>query len=104
MSKYTVQIVPEAKEQLNRYLSYILFVFKNEQAADAVLDDYFKTVDILSEVAGTIREPDEPELRERGLKKIFFQNHDYVILFEIDGNEAVIVYIFHTTEDYANKL
>ena len=42
-----------------------------EQAADAVLEDYFKTVDILSEVAGTIREPDEPELRERGLKKIF---------------------------------
>jgi len=63
-----------------------------EQAADAVLDDYFKTVDILSEVAGTIREPDEPELRERGLKKIFSILQKIIL---INCNEKIISNLFH---------
>ena len=40
MKKYKVTITPEALEDLNRYLSYLLFVKKNEQAYDAVLADY----------------------------------------------------------------
>lgn len=104
MSEYKVTITPEALEDLNRYLSYILFVLKNEQAFDAVLDDYYETVEQLSSVAGSIHVSFKPELAERGLKEIHFLRHDYVMLYMVDGDEAVVVYIFHTLEDYQNKL
>lgn len=50
-----------------------------------------------------LKSPSDLELRSRGLKEIFFKRHKYVMLYLIDGNEAV-VYIFHTLEDYRNKL
>lgn len=107
MKKYRIEIVPEAEEQLRKYLAYILFVLNNEQAYKAVKNDYYETLERLSELAGIIRDPDEPELLERGLKKIFFERHDYVILFRLrEGREPIaeIVKIFHTLEDYPNKI
>lgn len=82
----------------------MLFVKRNEQAYDAVEEDYFKTIEELSRVAGSLQDPPEPELRERGLKRIHFLKHDYVMLYWIDGDEAVIVYIFHEKEDYVSKI
>ena len=104
MKKYKVTITPEALEDLNRYLSYILFVLKNEQAFDAVLEDYYDTVNQLAYMAGTIHDSHKPELAERGLKEMHFAHHDYVMLYLLEGDEAVVVYIFHTLEDYQNKV
>ena len=56
MKEYKVKVTPEALEDLNRYLSYILFVLKNEQAFDAVLDDYYETIEQLTRVASSIQE------------------------------------------------
>lgn len=44
----------------------MLFVKRNEQAYDAVEEDYFKTIEELSRVAGSLQDPPDPELRERG--------------------------------------
>ena len=104
MKEYKVTITPEALEDFNRYLSYVLFVLKSEQAFDAVLDDYYKTIDQLTRVAGSIKVSEKPELAERGLREMYFQRHDYVMLYWMDGDEAVVVYIFHTLEDYQNKI
>ena len=104
MKEYKVTITPEALEDLNRYLSYLLFVKKSEQAYDAVLEDYFETRDHLTRVAGSRPDSQKPELANRGLKEMYFQRHDYVLLYWIDGDEAVVVYMFHTSEDYQNKI
>ncbi len=104
MEEYKGLIPPEALEDLNRYLSYLLFVKKNEQAYDAVLEDYFETVDHLSRVAGSRPDLLKKELAERGLKEMYFQRHDYVLLYRIDGDKAMVVYMFHTLEDYQNKV
>ena len=104
MKKYRVTVTPEALDALNRYLSYLLFVKKNEQAYDLVLKDYFDTIDHLTRLAGSRPDSLKPELAARGLKEMYFQKHDYVLLYWMDGDEAVVVYMFHTLEDYQNKL
>ena len=104
MKEYKVTITPEALEDLNRYLSYLLFVKKNEQAYDAVLADYYETIDSLSMLAGARPDSQKAELTERGIKEIYFQRHDYVLLYWMKGDEAVVVYMFHTSEDYQNKI
>ena len=104
MKEYKVTITPEAIDDLNRYLSYLLFVKKSEQAYDALLEDYYDTVDELSRVAVALKMPSDPELSSRGLKKIFFKKHKYVMLYLMDGDEVIVVYIFHMLEDCKNKL
>ena len=104
MKKYEVRVTAEALEQLRDRLSYLLFVKQSEQAYDAVLADYYETIDRLSDMAGTIRTPDEPELVERDLKKMLFLHHDYVVLFRIEGDIVYVVKIFHTSEDYLRIL
>ncbi|MBQ6133787.1 MAG: type II toxin-antitoxin system RelE/ParE family toxin [Lachnospiraceae bacterium] len=104
MKIHKVTVVPEAKEKMREYLSYLLFVLQSEQAYDAVKKDYHDTIDELSKVAGAHQEPPEPELAERGLKRMHFLRHNYVMLYEMDGDEAVVDYIFHESEDYKNKL
>ena len=107
MREYKVIIAPDAKEQMKRYLAYILFVLRNEQAYEAVKQDYYNTLKRLATTASIIRKPDEPELLERNLKKICFEKHNYVMLFRItDSDEPVaeVAKIFHTLEDYVKKL
>ena len=107
MKKYRIEIVPEAEEQIREYLAYILIVFRNKQAYEAVKEDYRNTLTRLSNIAGSIGEPDEDELRIRGLKKILFEKHNYVILYRtIEGDSPIarIVKIYHTSEDYLRKL
>lgn len=106
MKKYRVEVVPEAEEKLKDYLAYLLFVLRNKQAYDAVKADYKRTLKKLWDLAGSIRDPDEPEFRERGLKKILFDKHDYFLLFEViedDKPIARVIDIFHELEDFAKK-
>ena len=104
MKKHKVTVVPKAKKKMRGYLSYLLLVLQSEQAYDAVKQDYYETIDELSNIAGSHQEPPEKELAERGLKRMHFLHHKYVMLYEMDGDEAVVTYIFHESEDYINKL
>lgn len=54
MKRYKVSIVPEAKEKMRDYLSYLLFVLRSEQAYYAVKDDYYKTIEKLADIAGSL--------------------------------------------------
>ncbi len=104
MKKYNVTIVPEAEAQLRKHLEYLLLVKQSEQAYNAVKEDYYETINTLSAVAGSIGEAAQHKLRIRGLKKMLFRKHQYVVLFYIEGDEVIITKIFHTSEDYLNKL
>lgn len=107
MKTYKVEVVPEAEEKLREYLSYLLFIKRSRQAYDAVREDYTRTLKKLRNLAGSIREPDEPELVKRGLKKILFDKHDYFLLYEIENGEkpvARVIDMFHSLEDFVRKL
>ncbi len=103
MKRYKVTVAPEAEEQIKRYLAYILIVFQREDAYEAVKEDYYKTLERLSEMADMIGESRFEKLRERGLKQIFFEKHDYVMLYRVKDDTAEVAKIYHTSEDYQNK-
>ena len=48
MKMHKVTVVPEAKEKMRGYLSYLLFVLQNEQAYNTVKKDYHDTIDVLA--------------------------------------------------------
>ena len=104
MKIYRMRMSPRAKEDLKRRAFYLSHVKKNHQAAANLMMDFRKTRISLETIAGSIREPDSEILKSRKLKRINFKNHDYFILFRIDGNSVIIMSIFHALEDFESKL
>lgn len=104
MKKYKVVVTPEAYANFRRILAYLSRNKKNKQAAGNVMRDYQKTKKILSDIAGSIREPESEALKSRNLKRLNFGNHDYFLLFRIDGDKAIVTNIFHASEDFELKL
>lgn len=104
MKTYKVVITDKAKFQLSLYLRYLKNDLKNPQAAKAVRDDFKETIKQLRNVAGSLKDCDNPNLAKRKLKKISFQRHDYVMLYRIEDNIATVVRIYHMLQDYENKI
>ena len=104
MKEYKVKVVPMAKKKMRDYLTYLLMVCQREDSYEAVKNDYYETIDSLANVAGSLPEPLEPKLLQRGLKEIHFLHHKYKMLYRLKGDAAEVVYIFHDSEDYLNKL
>ena len=104
MKSFRITIMPEAKGQLRNYLKYLKINLKNEQAYHSVKADYEDTINRLKTLAGSINVCEHPKLAEREIRKIFFRKHDYVLLYRIKGDTAEVVSMFHTLEDYENKI
>ena len=93
-------ISPKALAQLNDYIDYIQYTLLNPQAAKSVWEDALGTTERLESIAGSLRYCANSKLRKLGYKPIFFQHHDYVMLFRIEGNKAFVDAIFHQLQDY----
>jgi plasmid stabilization system protein ParE len=101
---YKVIITEDAEADLDRFISYLLFFKKSQQAAANVLDDFEDTKNKLSYVAGSLKDCDNPRLRQYGYKCIHFLHHKYFMLYRIDGNTAIVDNIFHDLQDYEHIL
>ena len=104
MKTYRVVVNEEAKTDLRRYRDYLLRKKNSQQAAKNIILDFRATREQLERVAGSLKEPDSKALNERGLKRINFLKHDYFLLYRIDGNVVYVTNMFHSLEDYENKL
>lgn len=102
--EYKVLVTQDAEEDLDKYLWYLIYEKGNRQAAKHVLDDFEKTKNLLSKVAGSLNACENPRLRMLGYKKINFINHRYFMLYRIVGDEVIIDAIFHELQDYENKM
>ena len=76
--EYDVVLTADAEEDLDRFVRYLLFEKKNEQAASNVLNDFEATKQSLARVAGSLKLCDNPKLRELGYEP----KYDVVKLFE----------------------
>ena len=101
---YKVVITEDAEEDLNRYVRYLLFEKRNEQAASNLLDDFESTQECLKHVAGSLKVCDNPKLKEYGYKRINFLHHRYFMLFRIEKEYVIVDNIFHELQDFENKL
>ena len=97
---YNVVITSDAEKDLDSFIHYLLFEKKNEQAASSVLDDFEKTKQILSVVAGSLSYCANSQLKRLGYKRLNFQHHRYFMLFRLVNNLAIVDNIFHELQDY----
>lgn len=104
LKQYKVIEAPRAKKDVKRYVGYLIKVKRSKQAAQSVFDDYMATKKRLAEIAGTIKDPENEKLKQRRLKRINFEKHNYFFLFRIVGDTVEIAAMFHGLEDYENKL
>lgn len=101
---YKVVVTEAAEEDLERFIKYLLFEKKSEQAAKNLLDDFDSTIRSLALVAGSLKYCENPKLKKEGYKRINFMTHRYFALYHIDGDAAIVDNIFHELQDYENKL
>lgn len=101
---YRVVMMEGAEKDLDRFVVYLLFEKKNEQAARNLLDDFEKTKISLSNVAGSLKLCGNPKLKELGYRRINFMTHRYFMLYRIEGNTVFVDNIFHELQDYENLM
>ena len=100
---YNVVITSDAEKDLDKFITYLLFEKKNEQAARNLLDDFEETKNILSNVTASLKDCENPKLKQFGYKRINFRNHRYFMLYRA-GNMVIIDNLFRELEDYENYL
>jgi hypothetical protein len=101
---YKIVLMQNAENDLNSFISYLLFEKKSEQAAGNLLNDFEATKVSLSKVAGSLKFCDNPKLRELGYRRINFLSHRYFMLYRIKNDTVYVDNIFHELQDYENKL
>lgn len=102
--EYKVVVTSDAEEDLDRFIRYLLFEKRSEQAATNVLNDFEATIRSLSQVAGSLKLCDNPRLKTLGYRKINFLSHRYFMLYRIEDEMVYVDNIFHELQDYENKI
>lgn len=101
---YNVVLSENAEEDVDRFIAYLLFEKKNEQAAKNFLDDVEATKSSLSNVAGSLKLCDNPRLRELGFRRMNFLSHKYFMLYRVIDDVAFVESVFHELQDYERKM
>lgn len=101
---YKIVVTEDAEEDLDRYVTYLLFVKRSEQAAKSLLDDFAETKMSLARAAGSLKLCENPRLNELGYRRINFLSHRHFMLYRIENHVVFIDNIFHELQDYENKM
>ena len=101
---YNIIITENAENELDRYIRYLLFEIRSEQAARNLLADFEETVQMLKSVAGSLKTCENRRLKEQGYKRIKFKRHGYFMLFRVEENDVIVAALFHELQDYENKI
>ena len=102
--EYKIFVTEDAKEDLERFIRYLIMEKGNIKAAQNVLDDYDATVESLKRVAGSLKLCDNPKLRQLEYRRINFLNHRYFMMYRIIDDKVFVDNIFHELQDYENKM
>ncbi len=101
---YKVLITPDAEEDIDRFIAYLINEKNSKQAARNVLEDFEATIQSLSVVAGSLKLCDNPRLSELGYRRINFLSHRYFMLYRIEKKIVIVDAVFHSLQDYENKM
>lgn len=101
---YKVVLMESAEEDLDRFVTYLLFEKQNEQAARNLLDDFEATKKSLANVAASLKHCDNLKLKALGYRRINFLSHRYFMFYRVEGDTVFVDKIFHELQDYENKM
>ena len=104
LQRWSVKETKDVLNDLDRYIRYLLFVKKNEQAADAVLSDYDDTIAELEAVAGSLALMKNPRYAAKGYRVIRFKKHDYYLIYRVEGDVAVVYQMLHDLQDQEKSI
>ena len=101
---YKVIITEDAQEDMDRFVRYLLFEKRNEQAASNLIDDFEATIATLVRVAGSLKMCENQHLKELSYRRINFMSHRYFMLYRVEEDTVFVDNIFHELKDYENKM
>ena len=101
---YKIVLMQNAENDLDSFISYLLFEKRSKQAAGNLLNDFEATKVSLSNVAGSLKLCDNPMLRELGYRRINFLYHRYFILYRIEKDTVYVDNIFHELQDKVDEI
>ena len=101
---YRLIITERTEELLEQLVNYILYKFRNEQAARHLLDGIEQLYDRLQDNPYQFADCRDSFLKSKGYKEAIVKNVDYILIFRIEGNVVYVLGIFHQLENYKNKL
>lgn len=101
---YKVIITEDAEADMDKFVHYLLFEKKNEQAAINLIDDFEVTIAILTHAAESLKMCENQHLKELGYRRINFMSHRYFMLYKVETDKVFVDSIFHELQDYENKM
>ena len=101
---YRLIITEMAEELLEQLVNYILYKFRNEQAARHLLDGIEQLYDRLEDNPYQFADCRDFFLKSKGYKEAVVKDMDYILIFRIEGNVVYVLGIFHQLENYKDKL
>ncbi len=88
---YHIRITSAAERDLNRAADHIEFVLKNPKAADDLLDEAEKQINLLSEFPEKFRLVDDPVLASWGIRFVIING--YLAFYTISEEKNLVIVV-----------
>lgn len=88
---YNIYITSAAERDLNNAADHIEFVSKNPKAADDLLDEAEKQINLLSDFPEKFRLVDDPILASWGIRYVMIDN--YLAFYTIDAEHNLVTIV-----------
>lgn len=100
--QYNVYVSELACEQYDKFLDYIYHTLLNPQAAEALMQDFDVTINILEKQAESFEYCKSDRLRRHGFHKLHLQRHKYLLVYRIKKADVIVEGMYHELQDYEN--
>lgn len=97
---YNVIITASAMKKLESYIRYTMYVLRNKEAAKEIRNDAKETKKVLAHMASINPVCDHPVLKQYGYRKQFLLKHKFIMIYRIDGSNAIVEGMYHELQDY----
>lgn len=97
---YNVIITTSAMKKLESYIQYTMYVLRNKEAAKEIRNDAKATKKVLADLASINPVCEHPILKQYGYRKQFFLKHKFIMIYRIDGSNAIVEGMYHELQDY----
>jgi plasmid stabilization system protein ParE len=101
---YKLIATDEMEALLDERIVYLLSQFHNDRAASHLLDRINEIYDHLEDNPYIYRESQDPFLKAFHYHEAKVTDMDYIIIYKIVGNIVYILGIFHSLENYSEKM
>ncbi len=101
---YNIISTDEMDKLLDSCVRYLLGKFKNEQAAEHLLDGASEIYEKLERNPNLYRLSKDPLMRALDYHEAKVPGMDYMIIYKVVADNVYILGIFHTLENYVGKM